>query len=224
MVTRDLRIRRFTPAAEKAMNIIPSDIGRPIGHLKPNFVCPDLEEMITEVVDTVSIRERQVEGLDGRVFALQVRPYKSVENRIDGAVVVMFDVSIAQDQAAALEVAQVISDALMSSVPRPVLLMDSALKVLRINQAFADRFQVSASDADGRSIYEIAGGSWDKPEVRRFLGKALHEKPEVERLEFEPVVAGGPRVRFSVDAWPVASGRPKQGVVLLVLHEKGENN
>src|SRR5579862_881737 len=42
MVTRDLRIRRFTPAAERALNIIPSDVGRPIGHLKPNFLCPDL--------------------------------------------------------------------------------------------------------------------------------------------------------------------------------------
>src|SRR6185295_14737559 len=64
MVTRDLRIRRITPAAEKVLNVIPSDIGRPIGHLKLNFVLPDLESLIGEAIATFSIRERKVEGLD----------------------------------------------------------------------------------------------------------------------------------------------------------------
>src|SRR4029077_3319288 len=103
MVNRDLRIRRFTPAAERALNIIPSDVGRPIGHLKPNFLCPDLEEIITDVIDTVSIRERRVEGTDGRVFAMQIRPYKTVDNRIDGAIVAMFDISVTENQAEQLK-------------------------------------------------------------------------------------------------------------------------
>src|SRR5262249_40625288 len=46
IVASDLRIRRFTPMAERVLNLIASDIGRPIGHIKPNIECPDLEEMI----------------------------------------------------------------------------------------------------------------------------------------------------------------------------------
>src|SRR5262249_49431535 len=42
IVASDLRIRRFTPVAERILNLIPSDVGRPIGHIKPNIDCPDL--------------------------------------------------------------------------------------------------------------------------------------------------------------------------------------
>src|SRR6185437_11253310 len=53
MVTTDLRIRRFTPAAERILNLIPGDLGRPIGHIKPNIQCPNLEELIADAIDTV---------------------------------------------------------------------------------------------------------------------------------------------------------------------------
>src|SRR5207247_251928 len=60
MVSSDLKIRRFTPTAERVLNLIPTDVGRPIGDIKPNVDCPDLERLITEAVDTVSVKERDV--------------------------------------------------------------------------------------------------------------------------------------------------------------------
>jgi two-component system CheB/CheR fusion protein len=46
IVANDLRIRRFTPMAERVLNLLPGDVGRPIGHIRPNIDCPDLEEKI----------------------------------------------------------------------------------------------------------------------------------------------------------------------------------
>ena len=46
MVSRDLRIRRFTPLAEKAFNLIPSDVGRPLSDIKPNLDADDLPRLI----------------------------------------------------------------------------------------------------------------------------------------------------------------------------------
>ena len=43
MVSRDLRIRRFTPPAERLLNLIATDLGRPIGDIRPNFDFPDLD-------------------------------------------------------------------------------------------------------------------------------------------------------------------------------------
>jgi len=91
MVTIDLRIRRFTPMAEKVLNLIPTDVGRPIGDIKPNIECPDLEDVITEAIDSVHIMERKCKDRSGNSYLLRVRPYKSVENRIDGAVLVLYD-------------------------------------------------------------------------------------------------------------------------------------
>src|SRR5207253_1196200 len=53
IVESDLRIRRFTPMAERVLNLIPSDVGRPIGHIKPNIECPDLEDRVRRAVEHV---------------------------------------------------------------------------------------------------------------------------------------------------------------------------
>ncbi|HUE39030.1 MAG TPA: chemotaxis protein CheB, partial [Candidatus Binatia bacterium] len=77
IIEGDLKIRRFTTMAERVLNLIPSDVGRPIGHLKPNIDCPDLEDVIRSVMETVVPQEREVRDLQGRWYSLLVRPYKS---------------------------------------------------------------------------------------------------------------------------------------------------
>ncbi|HEX4795658.1 MAG TPA: chemotaxis protein CheB [Humisphaera sp.] len=93
MVAGDLRIRRFTPMAERVLNLIPTDLGRPISDIKPNIDCPDLESLITDSIESMSIRERECRDRHGRRYLLRVRPYKNVENRIDGAVLALFDIA-----------------------------------------------------------------------------------------------------------------------------------
>ena len=68
LVGRDLRIRRFTPIAEKVFNLIPTDVGRPIGDIKPNLADPDLAELITRVIDTLTPLESQIQDKDGRWY------------------------------------------------------------------------------------------------------------------------------------------------------------
>jgi two-component system CheB/CheR fusion protein len=98
MVTSDLRIRRFTPMAEKVLNLIPGDVGRPISDIKPNIDVPDLEKLIVEAVDTVSPIEREAKDKQGTTYLVRIRPYKNVENRIDGAVLALFDLEMARRQ------------------------------------------------------------------------------------------------------------------------------
>jgi two-component system CheB/CheR fusion protein len=91
IVARDLRIRRFTPMAEKVLNLIPSDLGRPIGHIKPNIECSDLESRILTVLNDVAPQEAEVSDGQGNRYSLRIRPYKDIENKIDGAVLALFD-------------------------------------------------------------------------------------------------------------------------------------
>jgi two-component system CheB/CheR fusion protein len=91
IVSRDLRIRRFTPMAEKVFNLIPTDIGRPLSQISPNIVSPELLTMIAEVIDSVTPVERTVKDNDGKAYSLRIRPYKGADNRIEGAVIALFD-------------------------------------------------------------------------------------------------------------------------------------
>ena len=92
MVGRDLRIRRFTPAAARLLKVLATDVGRPITDLRLSIDVPDLEELLSEVIDTMALKERDVQDDAGRWYAMQVRPYKTLDNRIDGAVMTLFDI------------------------------------------------------------------------------------------------------------------------------------
>src|SRR3989440_2817750 len=91
MLGNDLRIRRFTPMAEKVMNLIPSDVGRPITDIKPNIKIPDLKQAVQRVIDSLEIQEFRVEDHDGRWYSMRIRPYRTIDNKIDGVVIVLLD-------------------------------------------------------------------------------------------------------------------------------------
>lgn len=92
MLDPALRIRRFTPLAQKIFNVIASDVGRPIGEIRSNVDIPDLEELLTDVLDSLSSVERTVQHRNGRWYSLRVRPYKTSDNKIDGVVLVLLDI------------------------------------------------------------------------------------------------------------------------------------
>jgi two-component system CheB/CheR fusion protein len=92
MVSRDLRVRRFTPLAEKLFNLIPTDVGRPISDIKPNLDVPDLARVITGVIDSLTPYEGEIKDLTGRWYSLRVRPYVTLESKIDGASIVLVDI------------------------------------------------------------------------------------------------------------------------------------
>jgi two-component system, chemotaxis family, CheB/CheR fusion protein len=91
MVDNALTVRRATPAARGAFNILPTDIGRPLVELRPNIDVPDLENVLHEVIETLSTRERKVRDREGREYLLRVRPYRTTDNKIDGAVLTLID-------------------------------------------------------------------------------------------------------------------------------------
>jgi two-component system CheB/CheR fusion protein len=91
MVDRALMVRRATPTARNAFNILPTDIGRRITELRPNIDIPDLENILRDVTETLNMRERKVKDPEGREYSLRVRPYRTIDNRIDGAVITLVE-------------------------------------------------------------------------------------------------------------------------------------
>lgn len=73
------------------MNFIPADVGRPFSDIKSNLKVPDLRQIISRVADTLEIQEMQVEDTNGRWYSMRIRPYRTVDNKIDGVVLILFD-------------------------------------------------------------------------------------------------------------------------------------
>src|SRR5947208_3049264 len=97
MLGGDLRIRRITPQAEKLLGLIPTDVGRVIASIRPNIEVPDLEQMIAEVINTVTVQEREVRDREGHWYSLRILPYKT-ESMTEGAVLTLVDINCPQEQ------------------------------------------------------------------------------------------------------------------------------
>ena len=211
MVAGDLRIRRYTPMAERVLNLIPTDVGRPISDIKSNIDCPDLERKITEVVETVASQECEVRDRNGAWFALRIRPYKNIENRIDGAVLALFDIDAARRQEVEARQARMYADAIVETLRQPLLVLDSDLRIRRVNRAFYDMFKVSPVQTEGKLLHELGNGQWNIPALRAHLTRTVEQGGVFEgfRVEHEfPSI--GRRVlllngrALKVDSQPVA--------------------
>jgi two-component system CheB/CheR fusion protein len=119
MLGNDLRIRRFTPVSQRALNLIPSDVGRPISDINLNLELPRLDRLLAEVIETLTPKVLEVNDLSGRTHSLRLRPYRTEDNKIDGVVMVLVDQDLLRipsdvlsDAVTGLPVSQEGSDAL----------------------------------------------------------------------------------------------------------------
>ena len=88
----DRRIRRFTPKARSILNVLPSDVGRPLDDIKSNLRVGDLDQRVAEVIETIQMHESEVQDREGRWYRMQIRPYKTLEHKIDGATLSLVDI------------------------------------------------------------------------------------------------------------------------------------
>jgi two-component system CheB/CheR fusion protein len=93
-VDHQLRIARFTPAATQVINFINSDVGRPLEHVVSNFVhYSRMVEDVQAVLDTLVPKEAEVQVKSGVWYLMRIRPYRTIENLIEGVVITLVDIS-----------------------------------------------------------------------------------------------------------------------------------
>ncbi len=96
MVTSDLTIRRFTPKAQKILGLIPGDVGRPLQNINPSLEIPEFQQMVLKVMAELQAVEKELVDQDGAHHLLRILPYRSAENKIEGAVITIVDITPAR--------------------------------------------------------------------------------------------------------------------------------
>lgn len=175
----DLRIRRFTQTAEKVLNLIPSDVGRPFSDLKPNIDLPHLKQTINTVIDTLTIFEKEVQDCLGHWYSMCIRPYKTAENKIDGVVITFFNIDTLNIN---LTQAQENRDysAIIETVREPMLILDAKLRVIMANRSFYDFFRVTSHETKNESVFTLGNGQWNIPELRVLLEEILPKNTSLQ--------------------------------------------
>jgi two-component system CheB/CheR fusion protein len=180
MVGNDLRIRRITPPAENLLNLIPGDVGRRLGEIRPNIDLENLEQAVRETIDCAILREREVREKGGRWYLMRTRPYKTWDNKIDGAVLSFEDIDTIKRN---LDQTRDHANALIQEAREAILLLDHDLRVSIANNAFYSKFQVSPEGTEGRLVYELGSGQWNIQRLRELLDHITGENTRVDDFE-----------------------------------------
>ncbi len=185
---RDLTIRRFTPLAEKLFNLIASDVGRPIGAINHNLEFQHLEPFIAQVIELLVVRETEVRDRQGYWYLLRARPYLTVDNKIDGAILVLLDIDALKRGEQAMMQERDYAEAALRTARDALIILRPDLTVYTANEAFYRTFQLKPAHVENRLLFDLADGAWDVPALRALLADVLPRDHVFNDLEITHAV------------------------------------
>ncbi|HEX3720756.1 MAG TPA: chemotaxis protein CheB [Verrucomicrobiae bacterium] len=169
LLGRNLIIRHFTAPAKKIFNLVAADVGRPLGDIRHGLDFPDVEGLVAETIDTVSVREREVRSKEGLWFLLRVTPYMTLDNKIDGAVLVLWDIDPLKRSEQEAKEARDYAEATIRTARDSLVVLRRDLRVNTANDAFYKTFNTTPEMTEGRFIYKLGSEQWNIPRLRELL-------------------------------------------------------
>ncbi|EKD29187.1 MAG: hypothetical protein ACD_79C00024G0001 [uncultured bacterium] len=227
IVGSDLRIKRFTPTARKLMNLIATDINRPIGDIKPNIEISNMEELILDVIEDMTPKEKEVKDKDGRWHSMRIRPYRTIDNKIDGAVIALIDIDFCKKSREEVQGILNYNQAIIETMREPLVVLDKDLIVMSVNKAFCDTFRIQASDVKDRYFYEINSRQWNNPALKKLLGEVLPKKNYFNDFEISLDINGMEKKIILLNGQQIKLQGKDSPLILMVMeditkHKKAE--
>lgn len=214
----DLRIRRFTPMAEKFFNLVATDIGRPLVNIHMELKgLPDLVPVLISTMDSVSVQEHAVSDKHDHWYSMRFHPCKTVDNKIDGVVLVLVDVE-------SLTRARAYTESIVATVREPLLVLDGNLCVRTASASFYQTFHVTPEQTLQKHVYELGNGQWDIPKLRRLLTEVLPLEQSVADYEVEHYFESIGHKSMRLNARRLAQGEGLEPLILLAIEDVTDLN
>jgi len=219
MLGPDLCIRSTTPAAESVLNIRAGDVGRPIGELKLGVEVPGLEETVSDAMRSLEMKEQEATSRDGsRRYFMRVRPYRTADDRIDGVLIALIDLTERMAARAAQE-ARIYAESIVDTVREPLVVLDGDLRVVSASRSFYTAFNVSPGETTGQMLYELGNRQWDIPALRELLEDVLPEKSAFDDFRVEHDFPGIGRRTMLLNARQIHREAERSVTILLAIED-----
>jgi two-component system CheB/CheR fusion protein len=226
-----LHIQRFTPTMSDIINLIPTDVGRPVSHIVTKMRYQGLVEDAKGVLKTLAPREVEIQTEDDRWFLMRILPYRTIENMIDGVVITFVDTTqrreieeklrqeIIEREKSEQKIKITLSYAenIVNTVREPLLVLDGDMHVVSVNQSFYRMFGVTPEETEGNLLYDLGNRQWDIPRLHELLEKILPEKTEVRDFEVDHIFPEIGHKLLSLNARQCVHQEGEEGRKLILL-------
>ncbi len=224
-----LRIQRFTPATTRVINLIPTDVGRPVSDIVPRLKDYDrLVEDARAVLDTLIPKEAHVLTQEGQWYQMRMQPYRTLENVIEGVVLTFVDITEQKKSQTALVESEERLRTLFEILPVGVSVLDAENRMVYVNPALEKILDISRQGLLGgkytRCVFLRPDGT--PMPVEELAGvRAVKEERAVQHVETGVVKENGHVVRTDMSAVPMALPGWKVVIVTFDLsgHQGVEN-
>ena len=219
---RRLVIRRFTRDATQVYPLVPSDVGRPLADIRSEVNGGDLVADAQTVLDTLLPIERDIVTNTGVWYLARIRPYRTVDDVIDGVVMTFADTTDRVVQQIATRKALKLAEAVVDTVREPLMVLDGDLRVLSANRAFLAAFGSTAAHTVGRRIFDIGDGDrdWNLPALHDLLERRLPIERSFEQAPLQLSRDGAHTQRLWLSARRIVEANGESPLVLLRLDDE----
>jgi len=156
-VDYQMRILRFTPTITKIINLILSDVGRPVAHVVSNFVdYNSLVDDVSAVLETLVPKEIEVKTKDEKWYTMRIQPYRTVENVIEGAVLTFVDITDHKQVSDLLNISEIRYRRLFEAAQEGILILDAATgMIMDVNPYLIEMLGYSEEQFIKKTIWDI---------------------------------------------------------------------
>ena len=171
--------------AQNILKLLPADVGRPLSDINHNLQVPSLDQVVLEVISTGNTREQEVQDRSGRWYSMRIRPYKTADNRIKGAVVVLVDIDAFKSSLQELKESRDYAEGIIETIWEPLLVLDDQLRVKTANRSFYNTFRVTPDETQGCRLSDLGNGQWNIPKLRTMLEGLIRKNGRFQDFEVD---------------------------------------
>ena len=223
IVGQDLRIRRYTPGMDKLFNLISADLGRPLSNIKPNIEIPHFIDTIVSVIDQVKNHSIEVQNSQNHWLSVRIHPYRTADNKIDGAVIAFIDIDQIKRSLDVASAAQKYAEGVIEAVRHPMLVLDKDLRVVSCSAAYRHVFQVTEKETIGNLLYRLGNGQWGVPELRAKLEEVINRGSMFDDLVITHDFPSIGSLTVRISGRQIPAGIAQESMVLMQIESVQHN-